>query len=95
MEKAKENESVLSNTLNDVKVKSKALNVLAKDENLVKLKNLVEASNDRLVDLANQWNDIQSPLLEQYQTLRNSLSSQEVLFSFNIHKGVCLLICLL
>lgn len=80
IEQINNEEKTLSEVVTTIKVKSKALNVLAKDENMEKLRNLVESGNDRLIDLANQWNDVQSPLLEQYRSLQRSLSSQEVFF---------------
>lgn len=75
----KEEKIGLTNITDKIKVKSKALNVMSKEEHMLKLRNLVETGNERLVDLANQWNEVQSPLLDQYRSLQNSLSSQEVI----------------
>lgn len=71
-------DAILKDILTKVKVKQKTLTVLSKEENMAKLKALVENGSERLVQLANQWNDVQSPLLEQYNTLKQSLSSQEL-----------------
>lgn len=78
LDQVKAEEKLLTESMSKIKIKSKAINVLSKKENLEKLRNLVESGNERLIDLANQWNDVQSPLLEQYRTLQTSLSSQEV-----------------
>lgn len=65
--------------LSNLKIKSKTLTVLTEEENITKLKSLVENGNERLIELANQWNDVQLPLLEQYKSLKSSLSSQNVI----------------
>lgn len=77
-ERVKEEENILADVMSKIKVKSKALNVMSKEEHMSKLRNLVETGNERLVDLANQWNEVQFPLLEQYKSLQNTLSPQEV-----------------
>lgn len=61
-----------------VKTKSKALTVLSNEVNMLKLKNLVENGSKRLIDLANQWNQVQTPLLTQYHELQQNLNAQVV-----------------
>lgn len=74
-----EEENQLKVLLSNLKIKSKTLTVLTEEENIMKLKGLVENGNERLIELANQWNEVQTPLLEQYKSLKSSLSSQEVM----------------
>lgn len=64
---------------NKIQIQNKTLTVLSKEENMSKLRNLVEKGNERLIDLAEQWNQVQTPLLEEYQALQHSLSTQEVM----------------
>ncbi|XP_017774067.1 PREDICTED: coiled-coil domain-containing protein 22 [Nicrophorus vespilloides] len=61
-----------------INIKTKTMTVLSKEENMLKLKNLVANGNDRLLELANQWNDVQSPLIEQYRSMKSSLSEHEI-----------------
>ncbi|XP_065158539.1 coiled-coil domain-containing protein 22 homolog [Atheta coriaria] len=71
-------DAVLKENLNTLKIKSRTLTVLSKEENMTKLKTLVENGNERLLDLANQWNEVQTPLIEQYRSLKTSVSQQEL-----------------
>lgn len=73
-------EEMLKNTLSTIKLKYKTLTVISKQENLQKLKNLIENGNNKLINLADQWNEIQTPLLEEYKTLQNSLSNEDLQF---------------
>lgn len=43
--------------------------VLSNEENIVKLENLIKKGEHRLVELANQWNEVQAPLLEELEAL--------------------------
>lgn len=80
MEEARANEDqVLKETENKIQIQNKTLTVLSKEENMSKLRNLVEKGSERLVDLAEQWNEVQTPLLEKYRAMQNSLSAQEVI----------------
>lgn len=71
--KTKESKVIRENALKDtqakVKTRSKTLAVLSKEENLQKLRNLVENANGRMTELTNQWKQVQTPLLEEYQSL--------------------------
>lgn len=53
-----------------VKVKNKTLAVLNNEENKVKLRNLIQKAENRLVELANQWNEVQIPLLQEHKSLK-------------------------
>ncbi|XP_050507109.1 coiled-coil domain-containing protein 22 [Diabrotica virgifera virgifera] len=75
-----EKQDHLKETLAKVKLKSKTATVLSKEENLAKLNNMIKNSNDRLVELAKQWEEIQRPLLEEYRSLKNNLTSEESKF---------------
>ncbi|KAJ8949666.1 hypothetical protein NQ314_008127 [Rhamnusium bicolor] len=72
-----EEQEVLKDTLSKVKLKTKTLAVINKEENMAKLKNIVEIASDRLVELANQWNEVQTPLLDEYRSLQNTLTTEE------------------
>ncbi|XP_018336686.1 coiled-coil domain-containing protein 22 homolog [Agrilus planipennis] len=61
-----------------VQLKKKAQAVLSKQENLIKLKKIVESGSERLVELANQWHSVQTPLLNEYRSLINNHSDQEL-----------------
>ncbi|XP_066257152.1 coiled-coil domain-containing protein 22 homolog [Euwallacea similis] len=69
----KENE--LKETEERAKIKRKTLAILSSDENKAKLKNLIQKAERRFVDLSEQWNDVQTPLLEEHKTLKSSISS--------------------
>lgn len=73
-----EAENNLQESIDKYNIKSKTLTILSKEENLEKLKSLIETGNERLITLAQQWQDVQSPLLEEYTTLQNSLSDHEL-----------------
>lgn len=47
------------------------------DENVEKLKNLVKSANDRFADLTLQWKHVKDPLMEEYESLKNTLSIKE------------------
>ncbi|KAF2884096.1 hypothetical protein ILUMI_22064 [Ignelater luminosus] len=70
-------ETSLKEAIARVKTKSKALTVLSNEENMIKLRNLVENGSKRLIELANQWNQVQTPLLTQHHELQQNLSAQE------------------
>lgn len=74
--KTKEQE-ILKDTISKVKLKTKTMAIISKEENLTKLRSLVESGSDRLVDLANQWNEVRSPLLDEYKSLQSTLTSEE------------------
>ncbi|KAJ8919437.1 hypothetical protein NQ315_016535 [Exocentrus adspersus] len=73
-----EEQEVLKDTLSKIKLKTKTLAVINKEENMAKLKNIVQNASDRLVELANQWNQVQTPLLDEYRSLQNTLTSDEI-----------------
>ncbi|KAF5302283.1 hypothetical protein FQA39_LY10322 [Lamprigera yunnana] len=68
----------LKESLSKIKTRSKTLRVLQNKENLVKLKNLVDNGNKKLVELANHWNHIQTPLLKEYEVLQQRLNSEKL-----------------
>lgn len=73
-----EEESQLKSTESRIKIKSKTLTVLGKDENRAKLRALVANANERLLDLTNQWNQVQTPLLTEYRRLRDTVTTAEL-----------------
>lgn len=75
-----EEQEVLKDTLSKIKLKTKTLAVINKEENMAKLKNIVQNASDRLVELANQWNEVQTPLLDEYRSLQNTLTTEEIKF---------------
>lgn len=81
-------ENALKETQAKVKTRSKTLAVLSKEENLQKLRNLVENANGRMTELTNQWKQVQTPLLEEYQSLHakevSSLPCKIILLTFVI-----------
>jgi hypothetical protein len=79
MDKMKiEEEEALQNMLAEVNLKTKTLTVISKEENLQKLKNLIEANKNKLLSLTEQWNKIQTPLLEEYKTLQSAISNEDL-----------------
>ncbi|VEN41451.1 unnamed protein product [Callosobruchus maculatus] len=74
-----EEHEILKNTVSKVKLKLKThtLATVNKDENKAKLKNLIKKANEHLEDLANQWNEVQTPLLEELKTLQSTLTETE------------------
>lgn len=73
-------EAKLKEIENKINVKTKTLTVLSKEENMAKLKGLIEKGKQRLVDLAEEWEKVQTPLLEEYDLVKNNRTIQEVLF---------------
>ncbi|CAH0560840.1 unnamed protein product [Brassicogethes aeneus] len=71
-------QDLLKDSANKVKLKTKTIAIISKEENLQKLRYLVENGTDRLVDLANQWNEVRTPLLEEFKSLQNTLTSEEI-----------------
>ncbi|CAG9856761.1 unnamed protein product [Phyllotreta striolata] len=67
----------LQEILANVKLKTKIQTVLEKEENLAKLNNMIAKATDRLEELARQWPEIQQPLLQQYMSLKSTLTSEE------------------
>ncbi|KAG5882538.1 hypothetical protein JTB14_038149 [Gonioctena quinquepunctata] len=70
-------QDALRNSVAKLKVRRKTMAIASKKENLAKLKNLIKISNDRLVELANQWTEIQTPLLEEYKLLQCTITTKE------------------
>lgn len=68
----------MKETVTQIKTRTKTLTVLSNEENMTKLKNLIDKGSKRLIELANQWNQIQTPLLEQYRNLKQNLMAEEV-----------------
>lgn len=64
--------------LTKCKIKSRTLTVLSKEDNLEKLKNLIQNGSDRLVELETQWRKIEAPLLAEYNTLTTEVTAAEV-----------------
>ncbi|KAJ8966465.1 hypothetical protein NQ317_011452 [Molorchus minor] len=44
---------------------------------MTKLRNIIQNATDRLVELTNQWNEVQTPLLNEYRSLQNTLTAEE------------------
>lgn len=59
-------------------MKNKTLTVISKEENFDKLKNLIENGKEKLIALTEQWHQIQSPLLEEYKSIQNTLNSEDM-----------------
>lgn len=75
-----EEETELIKLENKINVKTKTLTVLSKEENIVKLKELIEKGKQRLVDLAEEWKKLQNPYLVKYNTINNNILIQKVFF---------------
>lgn len=74
----KEEEEKLKEFETKINIKTKTLTVLSKEENMAKLKALIEKGKQRLADLAEEWGKVQRPLLKEYNSLQNNLLDQEV-----------------
>lgn len=77
-ERKTDGESALKNTKNTIKLKKQTIAVISKEDNLIKLRKKVEEANENLIELANKWNEIQAPLLEEYWSLQNTLSKEQL-----------------
>ncbi|KAK9876652.1 hypothetical protein WA026_014028 [Henosepilachna vigintioctopunctata] len=82
----KEEEEILQDKTNCLKIKMKTMAILSQEENLHKLKQLVEKANSRLLDLAKQWNEVKGPLLEEYNSLKASLLEEDSVLQEKQHK---------
>lgn len=83
-----EEELLLNDTLSKVKLKTKTLAVMSKEDNIVKLQNLIQNANDRFVELTLQWEQIKTPLLEEYKSLQNTMSIEETQYQKQQNKLV-------
>lgn len=72
-----EEQKILEDAVSLVKLKKKTLAVADNEEKMEKLKNLVQNAKDRMVELTNRWNEVQTPLLEEYKALQTTLTSEE------------------
>ncbi|CAH1959136.1 unnamed protein product [Acanthoscelides obtectus] len=74
-----EEQEILKRTMSKVKLKLKTNTLVTtnKEENKAGLKNLIQNAKDHLVKLANQWNEVQTPLLEELKTLQSTLTEAE------------------
>ncbi|KAM9343093.1 coiled-coil domain-containing protein 22 [Pholidichthys leucotaenia] len=62
-----------------VQVKQKTMELLPDaDDNLLKLQGVVEASAERVVNLASQWEKHRAPLIEEHRRLKEICSSQDL-----------------
>lgn len=77
-ERKTDEENALKNIMNKIKLKKQTIAVISNENNLVKLKKKVDEANEHLIDLANKWNEIQTPLLEEYWSLQNTLSKEQL-----------------
>ncbi|KAF7266793.1 coiled-coil domain-containing protein 22 homolog isoform X2 [Rhynchophorus ferrugineus] len=68
----------LNQSLSKLKIVNTTLAVLHNDDNKNKLRHAIEKAQHRSVELANQWNEIQAPLLEEHRSLKSSLSSENL-----------------
>lgn len=72
---AKEKELEIS--LQNLNIKSKSHALLSNKENINKLKTVVDSGTQKLVELTNQWHQVQDPLLKQYKNLMVTLNVNE------------------
>lgn len=70
-------EEKLKETLAQVKLKTKTLAVMSKEENIEKLQTLIKNSNDRFVELTRQWENVKNPLIEEIKLLQDNVSNKE------------------
>lgn len=47
---------------------------------MAKLQAMIEKGKQRLVDLAEEWEKVQQPLLDEYNLLQNDIAIQQVIF---------------
>ncbi|XP_050307884.1 coiled-coil domain-containing protein 22 homolog isoform X2 [Anthonomus grandis grandis] len=71
-----EEQKLLEELIANVNVKKKTLAVLHNPENKQKLKNIIQKLENRLVELADQWNEVQTPLLQELNVLKSSVGSE-------------------
>ncbi|KAK5643290.1 hypothetical protein RI129_007135 [Pyrocoelia pectoralis] len=70
-------EQTLKESVTKIKTRSKTLAVLQNNDNLIKLKSLVDNGNKRLIELGNHWNDIRTPLLKEYEQLQQQMEIEK------------------
>lgn len=74
-ERIKKNKEVIDEIKERYRVKKCTLSLLPDAEsNIEKLQNLIDTSSQRLVSLANQWEQHRVPLIEEYRELREQSS---------------------
>nr|XP_022906942.1 coiled-coil domain-containing protein 22 [Onthophagus taurus] len=78
LDKKNKEESILKEHISQYKIKSKTLAVLSDEENLLKLKNLVQNGNNKLETLKQQWNEVQTPLLREYEELQENSNHKDI-----------------
>lgn len=67
----------LDNLMQEYNIKSKSHTLLSNNDNLVKLKLVIDTGNKKLLDLTNQWHEVQKPLLKQYRQLQENSHMNE------------------
>ncbi|XP_057665397.1 coiled-coil domain-containing protein 22-like [Diorhabda carinulata] len=75
-----EEDKKLKEIVEKIKLKTKTATVLDKEENLTKLRNMIENTNERLQELARQWNEMRETLVEEHRSLITSVSNKESVF---------------
>ncbi|XP_044735702.1 coiled-coil domain-containing protein 22 homolog [Chrysoperla carnea] len=71
LEQKKIEDELLENNVKQLKIKSRSYKLLpSKDENVQKLEEMIQASTEKLTNLANQWNKHRTTLIEEYRNLR-------------------------
>lgn len=65
-------QQALDSIMQQLNIKSKSHTVLSNNDNLLKLKLVIDSGNKKLLDLTNQWHDVQKPLLQQYRQLQEN-----------------------
>lgn len=70
----------LDSVLQEYNIKSKTHTILSNNDNMAKLKLVIDTGNKKLLDLTNQWHEVQKPLLTQYRQLQENshMSESEV-----------------
>lgn len=66
--------------MQEYNIKSKSHTILSNNDNLVKLKLVIDNGNKKLLELTNQWHEVQKPLLKEYRQLQENshLNESEV-----------------
>lgn len=61
-----------------------------KEENVIKLQALIQHAKDQYSELTLQWNQVRTPLLEEYESLKNISSLKEKQYMAEHNKLVTL-----
>lgn len=72
-----EEQNKLTDTMMRMKLRNKSLAVISKKGNFEKLENLIQKTNERFAELSFQWNQIKSPLQEEYEMLQSKITVED------------------